>query len=256
MSHFAALKTDMNQLVELIISIISIVTKVLIFFLSSGLYMFLIMKGIPKFTLKHKSVGVRTRDRGIKKYTFEDGRAVVYEPDFAYRKYVYQYMLLSKNKHKFIKCRVNESIRHIKYDVIAYDNKHKVLDVIGVEERMTDSKYTDSVLLPPDTSYVSFVLRKVDSMFLSSEVKVKYSKTSMIVCACLIILLTVLQGIIVNYCFTNLWEVLQMLKKTKPWGLQKLPTGKVVTWSGIIGAIEAALVARVYRIKNVKVINR
>lgn len=244
---------DEKQLVELIISVAA---KVIIFLLSSGLYMFLIMKAVPKFTLRHKSVGARTRDRGIKKYTFEDGRAVVYEPDFAYRKYVHQYMLISKNKHKFIKCRVNESIRHIKYDVIAYNNKHQILDIIGVEERMDSSKYTDSVLLPADTSYVSFVLRRVDSMFVSSEVKVKYSKTSIIVCSVIVILLTVFYGIIVNYCFTNLWEVLQLLKKTKPWGLKKLPTGKVVVWSSIIGAIEAALVARVYRIKNVKVINR
>lgn len=242
-----------KQAVELIISV---ATKVIIFLLSSGLYMFLIMKAIPKFTLKHQSVGARTRDRGIKKYTFEDGRAVVYEPDFAYRKYVHQYMLISKNKHKFIKCRVNESIRHIKYDVIAYNNKHQILDIIGVEERMDSSKYTDSVLLPADTSYVSFVLRKVDSMFLSSEVKVKYSKTSMIVCAAIVILLTVFYGIIVNYCFTNLWEVMKYSKLTKNWGLEKLATGKVVVWSSIIGAIEAALVTRVYRIKNVKVINR
>lgn len=243
-----------KQLVELIISV---ATKVIIFFLSSGLYMFLIMKGIPKFTLKHKSAGVRTRDRGIKKYTFEDGRAVVYEPDFAYRKYVHQYMLISKNKHKFIKCRVNESLRHIKYDVVAYNNKNKVIDVIGVEERMNDCKYTDSVLLPADTSYVSFILRKVDDMFLSTEVKVKYTRRSIILCSVLVILLTVWQGIIVNYCFTDLWQILKMGKLiTRNWGLEKLATVKVIIWSGIIGAIEAALIARVYRIKNIKVTNR
>lgn len=218
--------------------------------------MFLVMKGIPKFTLKHKSVGVRTRDRGIKKYTFDDGRAVVYEPEFKYRKYVYQYMLISKNKHKFIKCRVNENVRHIKYDVIAYNIKNKVLDIVGVEERMTDSKYTDSVLLPPDTAYVCFVLRKADSMFLSSEIKVKYSKTSMMLCAALIVLLTVCQGLLVNYCFTDLWTFLQWLKLTKPWGLKKLPIKNAVIWSSIIGAVAAALVARVYRIKNLKVTNR
>ena len=242
-----------KQLIELTISVAA---KVLIFLLSSGLYMFLVMKGIPKFTLKHTSVGVRTRDRGIKKYTFEDGRAVVYEPDFAYRKYVHQYMLISKNKHKFIKCRINESIRHIKYDVVAYDNKHQVLDVIGVEERMKDSKYTDSVLLPADTSYVNFVLRKVDSMFLSTEMKVRYSKKSIIVFTVCVILLTICLGIIVNYCFTNLWEVLKLYKKTRAWGLEKLATNRVIIWSSIIGFIEAMLIKRVYKIKNIKVTNR
>lgn len=236
--------------------IISTVAKVFIFFLSSGLYIFLTVKGIPHFALRHTFVGERTRDRGIKKYVFEDGRAVVCEPELKYRKYVCQYMLISKNKHKFIKCKINSSIRHIKYDVIAYDYKHKLIDIIGVEERMVESEYTESVLLPPDTSYVRFVIRKVDCMFASNRIMVKYNLLSIIIMCALVVLATVAQGIIINYCLEDLWWLLGRLKATKGWNLQILPTAKVIIRSALLGAVEAALIARIYIKKNVKVTNR
>lgn len=227
--------------------IIANVARVFIFFISSGLYIFLLKKAIPQLTLKHKSVGVNTRDRGIKKYRFDDGRAVVYEPEFIYRKYVPQYMLLSKNKDKFIRCRINTNVRHIKYDVIAYDNKNKLIDVIGVDERLKNQKYTTSVLLPPETSYIRFVIRRVDNMFVSSEIKVKYSKISLIACATLIVAATAALGLCVNYCFSDLWQYLIF---------DKLGNGEIVIKSAIIGAVAAALMIRVYTKKNVKVTNR
>ena len=235
----------MNQnLTELIIANVA---RAFILFISSGLYIFLLKKTIPQLTLKHASVGVNTRDRGIKKYRFDDGRAVVYEPELIYRQYVPQYMLLSKNKDKFIRCRINANVRHIKYDVIAYDNNDKLIDIIGVEERLKRQRYTTSVLLPPETSYISFVLRRVDNMFMSNEVKVKYTKKSLIVCASLIVAATVALGLCVNYCFSDLWQYLIF---------DSLSNGEVFIKSAIIGAVAAALTVLVYITKNVKVTNR
>ena len=235
----------MNQnLIELVVANVA---RVFIFFISTGLYIFLLKKTIPQLTLKHKSVGVNTRDRGIKKYRFDDGRAVVYEPELIYRKYVPQYMLFSKNKDKFIRCRINSNVRHIKYDVIAYDNNDKLIDVIGVDERLKHQKYTTSVLLPPETSYISFVLRRVDNMFASNEVKVKYSKKSLIICASLIVAATALLGLCVNYCFSGLWQFLIF---------DKLGNGEMFIKSAIIGVVAAALTIRAYTKKNVKVTNR
>ena len=235
----------MNQ--KLIELIIANVARVFIFFISSGLYIFLLTKTIPQLSLKHRSVGVNTRDRGIKKYTFEGGRAVVYEPELIYRKYVLQYMLLSKNRDKFIRCRINPQIRHIKYDVVVYNNKNKLIDVIGVEERVNKQKYTTSVLLPPETSYARLILRRVDNMYSSTEVKVKYSYVSLIVCAALIIAATVALGLCISYCFTDLWQYLIF---------DPVKKGRIFIHSAVIGAIVAALTLRIYTKKNVKVTNR
>lgn len=233
-----------QQIIEMIIANVA---RVFIFFISSGLYIFLLTRAIPQLSLKHKSVGVNTRDRGIKKYTFEGGRAVVYEPELVYRKYVPQYMLLSKNRDKFIRCRINPMIRHIKYDVVVYDNKNKLIDVIGVEEKMNRQKYTTSVLLPPETSYARFILRRADDMYSSTEVKVKYSYVSLIVCAALIIAATVALGLCVSYCFTDLWQYLIF---------DPVKKGRIFIHSAVIGAIVAALTLRIYTKKNVKVTNR
>lgn len=235
----------MNQkLVELIIANVA---RVFIFFISSGLYIFLLTRTIPQLSLKHRSVGVNTRDRGIKKYTFEGGRAVVYEPELIYRKYVPQYMLLSKNRDKFIRCRINPQIRHIKYDVVVYDNRNKLIDIIGVEERVNRQKYTTSVLLPPETSYARLILRRVDNMYSSTEVKVRYSTVSIIVCAALIIAATVALGFCISHCFTDLWQYLVF---------EPLKKGKIFIHSSALGAIVAALILRIYMKKNVKVTNR
>ena len=227
--------------------IIANVSRVFIFFISAGLYKFLLTKTIPQITLKHKSVGENTKDRGIKKYTFEDGRAVIYEPEFEFRGYVSQYMLFSKNNNKYIRCRVNTCVRHLRYDVIAYNNKHKVLDVVGVEERLNNQKYTESVLLPPETSYVRFVLRCVDDMFYSNKVRVKYSKTSIGVCVGLITLATIALGLVVNACFKDLWQLLIF---------EALPARKVIVQAGIVGAIASVFIIKTYAKKNVKVTNK
>lgn len=232
---------------EVIELIIANVARAIVFLLSSGLYIFLLTKTIPQLTLKHKSIGENTNDRGIKKYVFDEGRAVVYEPEFEFRKYVSQYMLISKNKHKFIKCRVNTNIKRIRYDVIAYDNKHKVIDVIGVDETVLGNKYSSSVLIPPETSYVSLVLRRVDKMFLSHDMRVKYSKTSMLICAALIVLATMAMGVIVNSCLKDIWRLFTV----KP-----ITTKKAIIWSGIIGAIASLPILKAYKKKNIKVTNK
>lgn len=235
----------MNKpLIELIIANVA---RVFIFFISSGFYVFLLTRTIPQFTLKHKKVGDATKDRGLKKYVFDGGRAVVYEPEVVYRDYVSQYMLFSKDSNKYIRCNINAKIRHIKYDVVAYDNSNKIIDIIGVDERLDKQKYTTSVLLPPETSYVSLILRRADDMFVSNEVKVKYTWQSLLVCAALIVISTIAFGLIVNHCFKDLWQYLIFD------GLSK---GKVFFKSGLIGAIVAALVIRIYTKKNVKVTNR
>lgn len=244
----------MNQ--TIIDMIISNVARAFIFFLASGLYVFLLTKTIPQFTLKHRSVGDNTKDRGIKKYTFEGGRAVVYEPEVECRPYVSQYMLIAQNGHKFIKCLVNTRVRHIKYDVVAYDYQNKLIDIVSVEEHMRNQEHTTSVLLPPETSYVSFVLRRVDKMFVSTDVRVVYQRRSLILCAALIVAATILQGLIIDHCLQDVWKLIYYFIPKLETYASRRNAFKTIIASGIVGAAVSALIVRVYMKKNVKVTNR
>ena len=67
--------------------------SVIVFLSSFGLYAFLAGMLFPSLLLKPKFKGEKARDRGLKKYTFDGGRAIVYRPDVKSVKYIEQYIL-------------------------------------------------------------------------------------------------------------------------------------------------------------------
>lgn len=219
----------------------------IIFVIATGIFTYLVVKLLPHFILKLKSTPENTYDRGIKKWVFDDGRAVVYEPELKYRRFVKEYLLIAKNHKKYIKCLVDERIKHIRYDVLVFNNKNKLVDIVAVDEKMNKSKYTSTVLLPSDTSYVSLVLREVDDMFSSREKRAVYTKVSFIVYMAIVTLLSVFEGILLRYMLREIWQFTIF---------EPVGTVKMVIWSAIIGAVCSLLILNAYRVKNIKVTNR
>lgn len=174
--------------------LIPYVAKGLMLFTSIVLYIYLFSAIIPRFIMKVKMEGTNTCDRGIKKFIYPNGRCVLYEPELEIRKYITAYTLYTEGGYKYIKCKATDRVSYLRYDVYAFDNRNKLIDIIGVSEAIDTDRYTDSVSLPPETSYVRLVLRRVDKEYFSSRVLVKYSLSSYLICSIVVALATVLES--------------------------------------------------------------
>ena len=87
--------------------IMTYIFRVLLLVLSFVAYVFLMSRVYPKVLLTPTWGVGHKGDRGLKKYRYDNGRAVVYEPSFKMRAYVKQYLLSVNDGKKYIKCILN-----------------------------------------------------------------------------------------------------------------------------------------------------
>ena len=157
------------------LSIIDILLKGVIAFSAIAISYILIAFYLPRILLRPKCDTDKMSDRGIKKYVYEDGRGILYEPEIAARRYVKQYIIFTKDGAKYFKCFTVDHVRHIKYDVLAFDNKNKLIEVLSVDELLRGANMTKALALPEATSYVSFALRSADNMYIGTTKILKFS---------------------------------------------------------------------------------
>ena len=228
------------------------VAKGIVLIISITLYLKLFSSLIPGAIMRLSCKGETTRDRGIKKYIYENGRCVVYEPEVNVRKYVKKYSLYTEDGYKYIQCKIADRVRYIKYDVYAFDNKNKILDIITVNEYVDiGSQYSSSVAIPPETSYVRFVLRKVDSKYISNKVLVGYSPARYAVCGVVVGLATAIETAIVYICLRDI-----LLLLTTRFKKFILDTPEMIVAGVIICCITVGLTLLAYHRNSKKVINR
>ena len=122
------------------------------------LFVIVIKTLIPAFLLKVKYSLDAALGRGCKKFTYPTGRAVLYEPHPSVRKYINKYLLLVNDGYKYLKCYVDLGVKNLKFNVIMFNNKDKVIDVVSVTAQNGASSQLREVLLHPDTSYVALDL--------------------------------------------------------------------------------------------------
>lgn len=131
---------------------------------SFAIYIFLVGTLFPERFLTVRYGNGSSTDRGLKKFKYPDGRAVLYEPHPIVRNYIKKYVLYTKDSAKYIRCNVADSVGHIIYDVAVFDNRNQLIDLITVTDRIGEQPYTSSVMLPADTSYVSLTVREINSV--------------------------------------------------------------------------------------------
>ncbi|MBE6577217.1 MAG: hypothetical protein E7653_03670 [Ruminococcaceae bacterium] len=166
-------------------------------------YVFLVGSVFPKLILRPKWGNGVTRDRGVKRYKFKGGRAVVYEPDPKVRKYVMQYILSENSGKKYVKCKVDPRVSTIKYDVVVYDAKSNAIDNIHVEEAIATKGYTRAAELPEKTSYVSLVVREINYHEIDKSPFASYSLAQVITFASCNVLSTVLLSLVLRGAINN-----------------------------------------------------
>jgi hypothetical protein len=129
---------------------------------SVALFLGVEMYLLPRLLLESKYSLGETFDRGVKKYKSPDnGVSVAYVPNLLVRKYIKQYVMMSKDGKKTIKCMVREGLSYLDFDIALFNSAGKVFKVITVQA-VIDGAYTEEIELPKETSYATLVLKKAD----------------------------------------------------------------------------------------------
>ena len=134
---------------------------IIITFVGIYVYTALVSRVLPPLLLRPVKTPVK-HERGLEKYVFATGRAIAYEPSMDIRKYVSQYVLFSESGEKFIKCKTGDGVKHVECILTVYGRNDKVIGIYKIQASANKDGYTDSVLIPRETSYVSLGIDKVN----------------------------------------------------------------------------------------------
>ena len=153
-----------------------IILALLLAIVLTVLYVYLVASVYPWLTM-HLTWRKRKpfTDRGLLRVKFPTGRGVVYEPDPRVRRYVSKYALFTSEGKKYIRLRVDQRINYIRYDVVAFDRRGRLLDVLEVSERLASAGSPRAVRLPTATAYASVIPRKIDGEYTGKDMAVGYS---------------------------------------------------------------------------------
>lgn len=102
------------------------------------------------------------RDRGIKKFTYPEGRSVVYEPAGFDNRFLKKYMLFVKGENKYLKCLFADRVRSAYCELFVFDNQNRLIKTLDLFLEPNKDGYADAIALPKATSHVSILVLKVN----------------------------------------------------------------------------------------------
>ena len=137
-------------------------------------------------------------DRGVRRVKFPKGRGIIYTPDLRVRTYVPQYALFSDEGKKYIRLQTHKRVNYIRYDVVTFDSRGRLLDVLEVAERMATEGVTRAVRLPTATAYACVIPRKVDGEYVGQDFAVGYSWAGIVTYTALTVVTTALVGVLLH----------------------------------------------------------
>lgn len=117
---------------------------------------------LPKFFLKVRYDYERVPDRGLKVVDEPDGRSIVYEPDESISGSIKQYIVSERAGKKSFVCKIDDDIRFIDFDIVLFNEKGVSFKVLNVKQIIKNKGYTEEVILPDKTVYVTLVLNKAN----------------------------------------------------------------------------------------------
>ncbi|MBE6588965.1 MAG: hypothetical protein E7643_02185 [Ruminococcaceae bacterium] len=229
-------------------SILQCIFLVALFVIGSIFYVFL-MKSVFPLILKLQYRGIKLHDRGLKKYRYEEGRAVTYEPAPSMRKYISQYALFTDRGYKYICCKTDSAVRYLSYHVAMFDNRNRVIDTIEVTEQLRSIGKTAPVMLHSDTSYVHLNLISVNDVEFDSSFPLYCRWYRVALYLLLNVLLTLAEIVLVTFAIYGIFAA---------FGAQTVFNSVMLSYlvlpSLLIGGAVFAIVLRAYYKKGVRVI--
>ena len=164
--------------------------------LAASMILFVTLTGrvLPHLLLRPEYRAESVPDRGLKKYIFEGGRAIVYRPGEQSAEYIKQYILSSHNGEKYLKYKVDDCVKSVELDVAVFDAADRMIDVIAVQSKIRDTHISEGVLLPYETAYVQIIVRAVNAKRLAIRDKAVFSPISVAAFALAVSLCTLLES--------------------------------------------------------------
>ena len=194
----------------------------------AGISVFTVSRLLPSFLFSPTYRTPEITDRGIKKFTFPEGRGVLYEPDIKYRRFLKKYLLFEYKGKKYIKCRLSESVISLRYEVAVYDNKSRLIKIIEVAENVPSKCETKNVELPSNASYVSVILKLVNETHAFDTLR-SFSMKKIALFSAITTALTVIYGLMVRALLFSIDKLVE--------GSFSMSIGLNVIFSLIVSAI-------------------
>lgn len=229
--------------------IIQIFAGAILFIMSIVMYLFLVGSVFPRFLLKTRYCNSETSDRGLNKFRYPQGRAVVYEPHPSVRKYINKYLLFTNNGYKYIKCKTDEYVTRLKYNVVLFNNKNRIIDVVCVDESISKIGETAPVMLHHNTSYVRLDLLSVNNDVFEQGPLVYYKGTDAILYTLSGVLASFLEMTFFMSTLSSLLEILSVKNATNT-----VSSLTVFLLASAIGVFFCAIVLLIQHSKGIKVI--
>ncbi len=154
----------MEQYINLGLTAVLVLLEIILYFILLG-------SVLPKILRPFCNIR-ECGDRGLEKYVYPEGRGILYEPHPAFRKYVRQYALYTNLGYKYLKCKLDEEILHVKYTVVMFNKDNKILDVLNVNERNIPGTESKEIRLHHSTSYISLSVLEANGKPLESKTAV------------------------------------------------------------------------------------
>ena len=186
-------------------SIMTYVAYALLFIVSLFIYVLLVSCVFPR-VLDGGSKADEELDRGIKRYTFKGGRAIVYETVGSTARYIKKYALSEIDGQKYLTCSVDKGISSLEYRVTAYGSDGAQTETVSVKEQLGEYGRTAELLLPLDTAYVSIFLEKVDGVRLNGSAQ-KTAPTAIATYAALTVAATAAEMFVIKKLLVDIFEL-------------------------------------------------
>ncbi len=213
------------------------------------LYLYLVCAVYPRLTVKLAFCGKGHTVRGVRRVVFAGGRGVVYEPDLHVRRYLPRYALFVQDGEKYLRCSLNPNVKYIRYDVVSFDLRGKMLDAVSVSEYIRTSGSTKALVLPTATAYAYVIPRRVDGMYESHEKILHYPRKGLIVFG----VLTAVSTLIMTWF---LYDALNTIFRANIRWFVPASTPYIILHALLYSALILGVVFLAYRSYTKKVINR
>ena len=146
--------------------VIEIILQSLLLILACVLYCVLQRRILPRLFFGFRHVAERELGRGVKKFVYEDGRAVLYEPHPSVRKIIPEYLLYTNGGYKYVSLHIDPGVRTLSLTLTMLNNARRVIDVIDVRDTKREAHPIRPILLHADTSYIALTVREVNGLSL------------------------------------------------------------------------------------------
>jgi len=155
-------------------NILEVIFSLILFFTGIVLCHVAVYYLIPRIILRERYYLGGSVGRGLKKFKYEGGRGVLYEPHPSARKYIRSFALFTRDGYKHVMCRIGAGVNSLKYDVFMINISGKVIDSISVSEDFYTGSFTQPQMLHEDTSYIAISITEANGKELTPSAQRYY----------------------------------------------------------------------------------